>query len=222
MDPERKIGRATFLGIIGTGVAGILFGNQVSKFLSGGIPNGLKSVLPFGDGWRIYTVASVMPTFDRTTYQLEVAGLVDKPLTLSYDDIRSRKASHMTKDFHCVTGWSVSGVKWKGIRLSDLLDEAGVKSSASVIRFISAEIPYVDTLTLDQARGSDIMLAYEMDGKPLTQPHGSPLRLVIPKMYGYKGVKWVRRIEVVSQSDPGFWEQRGYDRDAWIGHSNGL
>jgi DMSO/TMAO reductase YedYZ molybdopterin-dependent catalytic subunit len=66
------------------------------------------------------------------------------------------------------------------------------------------------------------MLAYEMDGKPLSRPHGAPLRLVMPKMYGYKSVKWVSRIELRHAPQAGYWEQHGYDADAWIGKSNGL
>jgi DMSO/TMAO reductase YedYZ molybdopterin-dependent catalytic subunit len=83
------------------------------------------------------------------------------------------------------------------------------------------EVPYVDYLTLRQASLRDVMLAYEMDGKPLAQEHGAPLRLIIPEMYGYKNVKWLERIDVVPQAQAGYWENLGYDRDAWVGRSNG-
>jgi DMSO/TMAO reductase YedYZ molybdopterin-dependent catalytic subunit len=66
------------------------------------------------------------------------------------------------------------------------------------------------------------MLAYEMDGKPLERVHGAPVRVVIPEMYGYKNVKWVERITLRATDEPGYWEQRGYDEDAWVGRSNGL
>ena len=65
------------------------------------------------------------------------------------------------------------------------------------------------------------MLAYEMDGKPLTRPHGSPARVVIPEMYGYKGVKWLTRMELVASEPTGYWENLGYDQNAWVGRSNG-
>ena len=84
-----------------------------------------------------------------------------------------------------------------------------------------AEQPYVDSLTLEQASLQDVMLAYEMDGLPLSRAHGAPLRLVIPEMYGYKNVKWLTHIELVPKLSAGFWEQRGYDVDAWVGRSNG-
>jgi DMSO/TMAO reductase YedYZ molybdopterin-dependent catalytic subunit len=86
----------------------------------------------------------------------------------------------------------------------------------------SLEGPYVDQISLDQFRESNVMLARHMDGKPLTRSHGAPLRLVLPSMYGYKGVKWVREIRFDSQQAPGYWEQRGYDVDAWVGKSNGF
>jgi len=89
------------------------------------------------------------------------------------------------------------------------------------LQFVSAEQPYIDYLTLQQSQLKDVMLAYELDGKPLTREHGAPLRLVIPEMYGYKGVKWLDRINLVPQAGDGYWELLGYDRDAWVGHSNG-
>ena len=111
---------------------------------------------------------------------------------------------------------------WRGVRFTDLLAAAGPLPEAAVLTFTSAEKPYVDTLTIAQAHLPDVMLAYGMDGRPLPRPHGSPVRVVIPDMYGYKGVKWVERITVGAQAEPGYWEQRGYDTDAWVGRSNGF
>ena len=108
------------------------------------------------------------------------------------------------------------------MQLSSLLELARPLPSAAGLQFISAEQPYVDTLTMAQAAMPDVMLAHQMAGQPLPQEHGAPVRVVIPKMYGYKGVKWLAHIRVVGQIEPGYWEQRGYDVDAWIGNSNGL
>jgi DMSO/TMAO reductase YedYZ molybdopterin-dependent catalytic subunit len=83
------------------------------------------------------------------------------------------------------------------------------------------EVPYVDYLTLHQASLHDVMLAYEMDGKPLPREHGAPVRLIIPEMYGYKNVKWLQGIDVVDHAGQGYWEGLGYDKDAWVGRSNG-
>ena len=86
---------------------------------------------------------------------------------------------------------------------------------------MSAERPYVDSLTLDQALLPDVMLAWEMDGSATAAARTvAPLRLVMPAMYGYKSVKWVERVVVTREPVVGYWEERGYDRDAWVGRSN--
>jgi DMSO/TMAO reductase YedYZ molybdopterin-dependent catalytic subunit len=162
-----------------------------------------------------------MPTFDPATWRLEVGGLVDRKLSLSYDELRALPRASQVSDFHCVTGWSVKNVKWTGVRLADIFGKAKPQSGAHGLQFVSAEVPYVDYLTLEQGRIPDVMLAYEMDGKPLPREHGAPLRLVIPEMYGYKNVKWLREVNLVPQAEPGYWEELGYDRDAWVGRSNG-
>jgi DMSO/TMAO reductase YedYZ molybdopterin-dependent catalytic subunit len=112
-------------------------------------------------------------------------------------------------------------VRWEGVRFRDLLDVVRPLPSATALTFGSAETPYVDSLTLDQALEPDALLAHTMDGAPLSRPHGAPLRVVMPQMYGYKGVKWLQRITLADRAVDGFWQQRGYDRDAWVGGSNG-
>ena len=163
-----------------------------------------------------------MPRYDPATWRLRIDGLVDRPQTIDIEQLRALPAAEQISTFHCVTGWTVRNVHWRGVRFADLLAAAAPHPDAGVLTFASAEQPYVDTLTLDQARLPDVMLAYEMDGQPLPRPHGAPVRLVIPDMYGYKNVKWVERITVGARAAPGYWEQRGYDTDAWVGRSNGL
>ena len=120
-------------------------------------------------------------------------------------------------DFHCVTGWSVDKVHWKGITPQTLIDLVKPLPEAKHVNFQSLEGPYFDQLTMEQFKLKDVMLASEMDGKPLTRVHGAPLRLVIPQMYGYKNVKWVSKITFENDLTPGYWETRGYDADAWVG-----
>jgi DMSO/TMAO reductase YedYZ molybdopterin-dependent catalytic subunit len=107
------------------------------------------------------------------------------------------------------------------VRLKHLLELAQPLPEAKALRFVSMEVPYTDSLTLKQALLPDVMLAYELGGKPLSRPHGSPARVVIPEMYGYKGVKWLTRIELVAEQPTGYWEGLGYDQNAWVGRSNG-
>jgi DMSO/TMAO reductase YedYZ molybdopterin-dependent catalytic subunit len=208
----KRYGRGLFLATVAGGLSSLVWGKTVWSGLSSAVP----SVPLVPRGWRIYTVAATMPSFDRRTWRLEVGGLVGKPVTLDYDALRALPRTEEVRDFHCVTGWSVSNVHWGGVRLGDLLERAQPGVGAHAVRFTSAEIPYVDDLTLDQAKLPDVLLAYEMDGKPLPREHGAPVRLVMPRMYGYKSVKWVARVDLVAQPQPGFWELRGYDPDAWL------
>jgi DMSO/TMAO reductase YedYZ molybdopterin-dependent catalytic subunit len=161
-----------------------------------------------------------MPRFDPGTYRLHVDGLVRRPLSLTLGDLRALPVAQQVSDFRCVTGWTVEDVRWTGVRVRDVLAAAAPLPSGAALSFVSAERPYVDSLTLEQASLPDVMLAWGMDGGSLERPHGAPLRLVMPRMYGYKSVKWVERIVVTREPVVGYWEQRGYDRDAWIGRSN--
>jgi hypothetical protein len=217
---DRRLGRAAFLGLVGVGVAGLFYGRDATKVVGGVVPSPLKEIVPTS-GWRIYSIGRELPRLDPNAFRLTIAGAVERPVTYSLADLRALPQVTQVSDFHCVTGWSVYDVTWKGVRFRQLLAEAGVRPQAKALRFVSAEVPYDDTLTLEQAYAADALLALELDGKPLSVPHGFPARVVMPRMYGYKSVKWVSRIEVEPHLDTvGYWEQRGYDEDAWVGASN--
>ena len=222
---QRRLGRGAFVGIVAAGVGTLFAGGAISRATSRVTRPladnlGLAGIVPTS-GWRIYTVASTMPRFDPASWRLTVGGLVEQPLSLSYDELRSLPRVRQVSDFHCVTGWIVKNVTWTGVRIDDVLKHARPTAKATALNFVSAERPYEDTLTRAQAALPDVLLAYELDGVPVPREHGAPLRLVIPDMYGYKSVKWVQRSDLVEQPSDGYWEQRGYDRNAWIGRSNG-
>jgi DMSO/TMAO reductase YedYZ molybdopterin-dependent catalytic subunit len=219
---DRTLGRAAFLGIVGAGVAGLFLGRDAMRVAGRILPDSVESIVP-SSGWRIYTIGNSIPRIDPAAYRLTITGAVERPVTYTLDDLRALPRAEQVSDFHCVTGWSVHDVHWTGIRFRDLLAEAGLRFDAKALRFVSDEVPYDDTLSLPQAFASDAMLALDMDEKPLSAPHGYPARVVMPQMYGYKSVKWVTAIEVQPHLDHvGYWEQRGYDEDAWVGGSNGL
>ncbi len=220
---EHRVGRGVFLGTVAAGVSSLLWGKAAWDAVSGVITPVAADIAPIlpTSGWRIYSVADHMPTFDPASWRLSVGGMVGREQTLDYEQLRALPAVEQVSTFHCVTGWTVRNVHWKGVRLAEVIGPAQPSSSAHGLRFVSAEIPYDDYLTRAQASLHDVLLAYEMDGKPLSRGHGAPLRLVIPDMYGYKSVKWLQRIELVPKAADGYWEALGYDRDAWIGHSNG-
>ena len=218
---DRTLGRAAFLGLLGAGAAGLFLGRDAVGALGRIVPDSVESIVPTS-GWRIYTIGSSVPRLDPVAYRLTVGGAVERPVTYTLDDLRALPRAEQVSDFHCVTGWGVDDVHWRGVRFADLLAQARPLESAVTVRFVSDEVPYDDTLTLAQALSPDAMLAYGMDGKALTAAHGFPARVVMPRMYGYKNVKWVTRIELETNYDRiGYWEQRGYDKDAWVGRSNG-
>lgn len=167
-------------------------------------------------GWRYNTVESPRPTFNRETYALTVDGMVERPLSLNWSEVQALPPIQQVSDFRCVEGWGVDDVQWDGIRLQSIIDLAKPTPTAKFVTFHSLLGIYRDSLSLEQASLPDVVLAYTMDGAPLTPDHGSPLRVVMPRMYGYKGAKWLRRIEFRDEQDIGYWEQRGWEVDAWI------
>ena len=226
--PSKPIGRRVFIGLAGVGVAGIAIGshlqntvNKVTDKLSSIDPSGIIGGIVPHDQWTIYTVTDGYPKETEAQYSLRISGLVDRPMTLRYDDLLQRVPTHITSDFQCVTGWRVHGVHWTGVRLGDLLDEAGVQKSARALRFTSFDGVYTESLTLGQARRPDVIVAYQLDEKPLSTEHGGPVRLYVAPMYGYKSIKWLNGIEVVDRVEPGYWEGFGYSVDGWVGKSNG-
>jgi DMSO/TMAO reductase YedYZ molybdopterin-dependent catalytic subunit len=223
-EPEpRRYGRRLFLVTVAGGLSSLYWGKAAWDQVTGVISPVAASLAPIlpTSGWRIYTISGHMPVFDPATWRLKIGGLVQQPVSLTYDQLRALPRVEQVSNFHCVTGWSVQNVHWGGVRMHDVLAAAGPLDSGHALRFVSMEVPYVDYLTLGQASLHDVMLAYEMDGRPLPREHGSPVRLVIPEMYGYKNVKWLQEIDVVPRTESGYWENLGYDRDAWVGRSNG-
>jgi DMSO/TMAO reductase YedYZ molybdopterin-dependent catalytic subunit len=219
-DGSRRIGRRVFLATVAGGLSSLWWGKAAWSRVSHAL-GPVEAALGPTSGWRIYTVAATMPRFDPASWRLRIGGLVEQPMELSYEQLRALPQASQVSVFHCVTGWTVNGVHWRGVRFRDLLAQAKPLPRAHALEFVSAEVPYVDYLTLSQAMLPDAMLAWEMDGKPLLQEHGAPVRVVIPDMYGYKNVKWVAEVNLVPQAESGYWEVRGYDQDAWVGRSNG-
>jgi DMSO/TMAO reductase YedYZ molybdopterin-dependent catalytic subunit len=212
-----RMGRRVFLGMAGLGAVGVAFGTQAQNLVGRVLGSGLFSFLPGGDRFRIYTITGSFPTIPRKKYRLQVTGMVHRPLTLTLDDIESMPSTKLVKNFQCVTGWRVPEVHWEGVKLSDVLDAAGVQPGAGGVAFESYDGADTESLTLYQARLPDVIVAYRMLGAPVTVEHGGPVRLYVAPMYGYKSLKWLRSIRVVERAEPGYWEQNGYPVNAWIG-----
>lgn len=226
--PEERtapVGRRALLAALGLGAIGVVAGAGLQRRLSsviGPLTDGtpFADLLPTNERFRIYTVTGSLPWRPPEAYRLRVGGQVERLLDLGYADLRARPPVSLTRDFQCVTGWRVSDVEWTGVRLRDLLDEAGA-ADAAFVRFSSYDGAYHESLTMEQARRDDVLVALDLRGKPLTRAHGGPARLLVAPMYGYKSLKWLEAIEVTDEGPTGYWEERGYAHDAWVGRSNG-
>lgn len=157
---------------------------------------------------------------DLAAWRLEIGGLVETPLTLTYEQVRQRPTRQRQVDIHCVTGWSQFGMTFGGFPLHDLLDEAGCQADAAFVRFEAYSDRAHDTSLPLALAMQDTWLVHSLDGEPLTPEHGFPLRTLAPSRYFFKSVKWVRRIEVLAQDRLGFWERESFyhnEADPWPG-----
>jgi DMSO/TMAO reductase YedYZ molybdopterin-dependent catalytic subunit len=214
--------------MLGLGAAGVVFGAKAQDWMERVLApltardgTGLSTFLPVGR-FRIYTVTNNLPHRTEAEYRLRVGGDVREPMELTFADLRGMTPMGLTRDFQCVTGWRVHDVAWTGVRLSDLLDRAGANPHAGGVEFKSFDGAYTESLTMLQARRPDVIVAYSMEGKPVSTAHGGPVRMYVAPMYGYKSCKWLESVNVTSAAPkPGYWEDRGYDVDGWVGKSNG-
>jgi DMSO/TMAO reductase YedYZ molybdopterin-dependent catalytic subunit len=166
-----------------------------------------------------------MAAQDFAGWRLVVDGLVARPLALSLAELRAMPARTQITRHDCVEGWSCIG-EWTGVRMSALMARAGLKDAARQLVLYCADTlgdaKYYETLDRVDFFHPQTILAYDMNGAPLTIPHGAPLRLRAERYLGYKQAKYVMRIEAVDRFDHiaggkgGYWEDRGYDRFAGI------
>jgi len=149
---------------------------------------------------------------DIKDYNLIIDGLVEKKLSLSYRDVLKYEKYLKTITLHCVEGWKAK-ILWEGVLLADLLEKAGVKKEGDLIIFHALD-SYTSSLSLDYILDNNILLAYKMNGLPLTPETGFPFQVAAEDKWGYKWVKWVTRIEVSDDRDfKGYWEKAGYNQN---------
>src|SRR5271166_5935474 len=190
------VGRRVFLGAMAVGLAGLLVGGRRLPGL-----NLLASAFSV-DGFQIYTTSGI-PSLTEKDYRLTVNGLVKNPQTFTLADLTSMPRTKVIKDYHCVTGWVVPQCHWVGVKLSDFLNVVQPTEQAKYVLLASADGSYTESLSMDQTELPDVLLGYELNGKPLSAEQGFPLRLVIPDMYGFKYIKWVNQITLSDQLQPG-------------------
>jgi DMSO/TMAO reductase YedYZ molybdopterin-dependent catalytic subunit len=217
------VGRRVFLGLVGLGGLGVVFGSRIGSgvtALAERDPTGILGLIPGNGRFRYYSVVSSVQQVAASQYRLRVDGPGVRA-DLTFDDLAALPQTTMTKDVQCVTGWRVPDVTWSGVLLSDLLAHVGAPARSGAVLFGSFDGAYTESLSMDQARRPDVLIATGMDGGPISHDHGGPVRLYVAPMYFYKSLKWLDRITVSDEVVPGYWELRGYDIDAWVGRSNG-
>ncbi|MHB8701004.1 MAG: molybdopterin-dependent oxidoreductase [Nitrososphaerales archaeon] len=163
-------------------------------------------------GWPVLHAGGV-PSVSKDTWNIEVHGLVENELSLSYEQLLNLKRTIQVCDIHCVTTWSKLGMQWEGVRFKDLMDIAKPSSKAKHV-VLECEQGFTTNLPLDVLLDDDVLVAFRAEGRELDPQHGGPVRMLVPKRYFYKSAKWMRGIKLVENDEPGFWEIRGYSNSA--------
>ncbi len=150
-----------------------------------------------------------VPTYAPGEWNLTIGGLVNNPFALTFEELTALPSVTLTTDIHCVTKWSKFDTVWRGVKLKDILDRAGIQSDATHVMG-HAEYGYTANLPLEDALLDESMVVREYEGEPIEPIHGGPVRLLVPNLYFWKSPKWLRGIELMNADKPGFWERNGY------------
>lgn len=222
---RRRVVRGIGSAVLAVGIFDIASSLIGSWFRSGsGRVKGGTGVFPEIDGLALemtptsdfYVVSknAFDPQVDSKSWKLEVNGMVDNPLSLTYEDISALPSVEQYATLACISnevgGDLIGNAMWKGVRLSDILKQAGLKPGVVDI-VLRASDDYTDSIPVERAMADGTLLVYTMNGEPLTSEHGFPLRLLVPGIYGMKNVKWITRIEAVDFDFKGYWQRRGWN-----------
>jgi DMSO/TMAO reductase YedYZ molybdopterin-dependent catalytic subunit len=179
--------------------------------------------LPVGQhvvkNWPVLDLGE-QPAVSTREWTLEVGGLVANPFSLSWEQFMALPQAEDVSDFHCVTTWSRYDNHWKGVRFKTIAELAVPSADAHFVHTTGYDVapgsavPYTTNLSLDRAIEDDVLLVHTWEGQPLPREHGGPCRMITPKLYAWKGAKWIRKIEFLATDRKGFWEVRGYSNTA--------
>ncbi len=154
-----------------------------------------------------------VPQFDPEKWDLIISGDVENKFRWKWQEFLALPKIVDVSDFHCVTSWSRYDCRWAGVKLKDIISMAKPSREVSTI-FVYCDGGYTTDIPLTEGMKDNVLLAYELDDKPLPSEHGGPVRLVVPDLYAYKCAKWLRQIEFMKSHELGYWEQRGYSDSA--------
>lgn len=155
----------------------------------------------------------IKPDVPLAEWTLAIDGEVETPLTLDWTQFNALPQVEDVSDFHCVTTWSKFDCRWSGVAFTELYERVRPNPAAQYVYFSSHD-GYTTNVPLAQCLDDDVLIATNFDGKPVTQEHGGPARVIIPKLYAWKGAKFVKSMHFLSEDKLGFWEIRGYSNSA--------
>ena len=150
-----------------------------------------------------------VPRIDLARWRFEVDGLVEEPLSFTWEEFTALPQVTLVSDIHCVTGWSLLDSAWEGVSSAELLERVRLKPEARYA-MVQCYGNYTTNLSLADLLAENVLFAHKFAGQPLTPEHGWPLRLVVPHLYFWKSAKWVRGLTFVEHDRAGFWESAGY------------
>jgi len=162
--------------------------------------------------WPVLHYGNV-PHVDTRAWTFDVSGLVERPFSLSYDELLALPRKTVQCDIHCVTRWSRLDNTFEGVAVQLLLERAGVKPEAQYC-LVSAEQGFTTNLPLADLDRPDNLVALKWGGEWLAPEHGWPARLLVPHLYFWKSAKWLRGLEFLAEDRLGFWERYGYNNNA--------
>ena len=167
-------------------------------------------------GWPVLHAGSVPHELTQENWTLSVHGAVNAPYTLDFAGLLAMPQKQETVDIHCVTSWTKLETTWRGIPFRALAERAEPQPPARFV-IMESEQGFTTSLPYRILLEDDVMIAYNVEGKPLSIEHGGPVRMLVPRRYFYKSAKWLRGLKFVEHDEPGFWEVRGYSNiaDPW-------
>jgi DMSO/TMAO reductase YedYZ molybdopterin-dependent catalytic subunit/succinate dehydrogenase/fumarate reductase cytochrome b subunit len=210
--------RREVIAIIGGSIIALfsaLYLNNPPKIGSGSSTP--KGTLPPGqteiEKLKVLHTGIGVPPWDPDTWRFEVYGLVDNPISFTWEEFRALPSVTRISDFHCVTGWTKFDNKWEGVSFNSIKDIAKPRPNA---KFATIEClrGYTTSLPITALLHQDVLFAYRLDDQELPREHGGPLRLVVPQKYAYKSAKWVIKVKFTERQELGYWESRGYSNTA--------
>lgn len=222
MDGSKKLSRRAFLAKAGGSVVSIsLPGVFVTLLVHEKValaaqmrPDGKRRLPPGQQAVkRLYDMGGIQGKANPQDWRLRIHGGVEKPTTLTFQQLSELQQVELTCDVHCVTGWTLLDCRWGGVRLSTIMDLVKLKKDIHFVIF-EAAAGYTSNIPLAEAQKDNVILAHRFFGKSLSRPHGAPVRALVPDLYFYKSAKWLEGIRITAEDEPGYWERRGYSNSA--------